>query len=204
MRLMLVIGITGNFGTGKTTVSQMLAKFGAVVINADELGHQLLQPNTQAYKEIVATFGKSILNIGGDIDRNKLGQLVFTDTANLNRLNQIMHPKIYDIVKRKIGEYRQAGINVIVLEAALLIEAGWMPLVDQIWITIASESTVAKRLKMARGLSEDQILSRLHTQMPQEEKAKQADVVIDTDCSLQDLRAKVTELWRSIISEKNN
>jgi dephospho-CoA kinase len=195
---MLVIGLTGNFGTGKTTVSQMLAELGAVVITADELGHQLLQPNTQAYKEIVATFGKSILNTGGEIDRNKLGQLVFTDTANLTRLNQIMHPRIYDIVRQRIEEYRKSSVKVIVLEAALLIEAGWRPLIDQLWVTIAPEATIAKRLKEARQLSEDQVLVRLHAQMPQNKKAKQADVVIDTDCSLQDLRAKVTELWRTL------
>jgi dephospho-CoA kinase len=195
---MLVIGLTGNFGTGKTTVSQMLAELGAVLINADELGHQLLQPNTQVYKEIVATFGKSILNTGGEIDRNKLGQLVFTDTANLTRLNQIMHPRIYEIVRQRIEEYRKSSVKVIVLEAALLIEAGWRPLIDQLWVTIAPEATIAKRLKEARQLSEDQVLVRLQAQMPQNKKAKQADVVIDNDCSLQDLRAKVTELWRTL------
>jgi dephospho-CoA kinase len=195
---MLVIGITGNLGTGKTTVAQMLVEFGAVAINADELGHELLQPDDQAYREIVAAFGKSILSPNGEIDRSKLGKLVFDDSAALARLNQITHPRIYEIAEQKIEEQRQAGTRVVVFEAALLIEAGWTTLVDQTWVTVAPEATIVKRLKSSRGLSEEQILARLHTQMPQEEKAKQADVVIDTDCSMDELRARVTELWRRL------
>jgi len=195
---MLVIGITGNFGTGKTTVSQMLAELGAVAINADELGHELLQHDTQTYREIVAAFDKSILKPDGEIDRNNLGKLVFEDNSALARLNQITHPRIYEIVKKKIDGYRQAGTGIVVIEAALLLEAGWMPLLDQLWVTTAPEATIVKRLKSSRGLSEEQVLTRLRAQMPQEEKAKQADVVIDTDCSLDEIRARVTKLWRRL------
>jgi dephospho-CoA kinase len=195
---MLVIGITGNLGTGKTTVSQMLAELGAVLINADELGHEVLQPDTQAYKEVLAAFGKSILKPNDEIDRSKLGKLVFDDNTALARLNQITHPRIYEIAEQKIEEQRQAGTRVVALEAALLIEAGWTTLVDQLWVTTAPEATIVKRLKSSRGLSEKQVLARLHTQMPQEEKAKQADAVIDTDCSMDELRARVTELWHRL------
>ena len=196
---MLTIGLTGNFGTGKTTVSQMLANLGAAIINADELGHEVLQPSTQAYKEVVAAFGKSILKPNGEVDRNKLAKLVFDDTTALTRLNQITHPKMYEIVKHKIEEYRQKGTKVVVLEAALLIEAGWTPLADQVWVTVAPEATIVGRLKSSRGLSEEQVLARLRTQMPQEEKAKQADVVINTDCPLDALRAKISELWQNML-----
>ena len=195
---MLVIGITGNFGTGKTSVSQMLAELGAATINADELGHELLQPDTQTHKEIVAAFDESILEPNGEIDRNKLAKLVFDDTTALARLNQITHPKIYEIVKQRIEEYRHTGVKVVVLEAALLIEAGWTPLVNQLWVTIAPEAIIVRRLKSSRGLSDEQILARLHSQIPQEEKAKQADLVIDTDCSLDELRKRVTELWQNL------
>jgi len=195
---MLVIGITGNFGTGKTTVSQMLAELGAVLINADELGHELYQPNSPAYREVVAAFGKSILKPDGEIDRHKLGQLVFDDATALTRLNQITHPRIYKIVQQKIEEYRQHGVKVVALEAALLIEAGWTPLVNQVWVTTAPEATIIKRLKSSRGLTEEQIQTRLRSQMPQEEKAKQADVVINTDCPMDELKAKVAELWHSL------
>jgi dephospho-CoA kinase len=196
---MLVIGLTGNFGTGKTSVSQMLAELGAVVIDADKLGHKLLQPDTETYREILAAFGKSILKPNGGIDRNKLGKLAFADAASLNRLNQIMHPKMYEIAKRKIEEYLKTDTKIVVLEAALLIEAGWTPLVDQVWITVAPEAIIVRRLKSGRELNEDQVLARLSTQMPSEEKAKQADVVIDTDCSLDELRTRVTELWHNLL-----
>jgi dephospho-CoA kinase len=201
---MLVIGLTGNFGTGKTTVSQILAELGATVIDADKLGHELLQPNNQTYGEIVATFGKYILKHNGEIDRKKLGKLVFADTAALTRLNQITHPRIYEIVRQKIEEYREAGARVIALEAALLIEAGWMPLLDQVWVTTAPEATSSERLKKARGLSEEQVLARLRTQMPQNEKAKLADVVIDTDCPIDQLKVRITELWHRLLANKDS
>jgi dephospho-CoA kinase len=197
---MLVIGLTGNFGTGKTTVSRMLAELGAIIIDADKLGHELLKPDTETYREILAAFGKSILKPNGEIDRKKLGKLVFADAAALNKLNQVMHPRICEIVKQKIEEYRQAGIRVVVLEAALLIEAdGLKHLVDQVWVTTAPEAAILRRLKSQRGLKEEQILARLQAQMSSEEKAKQADVVIDTDCSLDELRKRVTELWHNLL-----
>ena len=196
---MLVIGLTGNFGTGKTTVSQMLAELGATIIDADKLGHELIQPDTETHREILAAFGSSILKPSGEIDRNKLGKLVFADAAALNKLNQIIHPRISETARQKIEEYRQAGISILVLEAALLIEAdGLKHLVDQVWVTAAPEATIIRRLKNERGLKEEQVLTRLQAQMPSEEKAKQADVVIDTDCSLDELRTKVTELWHNL------
>jgi dephospho-CoA kinase len=200
---MLVIGLTGNLGTGKTEVAQILAELGAVVINADELGHELLQLSTRAYTEIVAAFGKSILKHNGEIDRKKLGQLVFDDPAALNKLNRITHPRIYEIVRQKIGEYRQSGAGVVVLEAALLIEAGWKPLLDQVWVTTAPEATILERLKKARGLSQEQILARLKAQMPQKEKMKQTDLVINTDCPIDELRARITELWHGLPAVKD-
>jgi len=195
---MLVLGLTGNFGSGKTTVSQILAELGAVVINADELGHELLQPNTRTYREVVAAFGESILRQSGEIDRQKLGQLVFADPAALNKLNRIMHPRIYEIVRQKIEEHRQAGARVVVLEAALLIEAGWKPLLDRVWVTTTPEATITERLNKARGLSQEQVLARLKAQTPQKEKMKQADVVINTDCPIDQLRARITELWNEL------
>src|SRR4030042_5937286 len=200
---MVVIGLTGNLGTGKTEVAQMLAELGAVVINADELGHELLQYQTQAYTKILATFGKSILKHNREIDRKKLSRLVFRDAAALNKLNLIMHPRIYEMVIQKIEEHRQAGARVVVLEAALLIEAGWRPLLAQLWVTTAPVTTIARRLKKSRGLSEEQVISRLQAQMPQKEKIKQANVIIDTDCSMDELKARVTELWKTLPASKD-
>ena len=195
---MLVIGLTGNFGTGKTTVSQILAELGAVIIDADKLGHELLQPHSQAYQEVVSAFGKAILRPNREIDRDKLGQLVFTNATALTQLNRIMHPKMYEIAQERIEQHHKQGTKVAVLEATLLIEAGWTPLVDQVWVTVAPDDVVINRLKSQRGLAEEQILARLHSQMPPQEKTKRADVVIDTDCHLAEIKAEVTKLWQKL------
>jgi len=199
---MLTIGLTGNLGTGKTTVSEILAELGAILINADKLGHELFQPDSPAYHEVVAAFGEKILTPDKEIDRQKLSQLVFIDTAALTQLNQIMHPKMYQIVQKRIERYRDQGAKVVVLEAALLIEADWISLVDEIWVTTAPEAAIVKRLTSQRGLSEKQILERLHSQMPSEEKTKQANVVINTDCTINELKAKMTKLWQKLQAEQ--
>lgn len=195
---MLVIGLTGNIGTGKTTVSGILAQLGAATIDADRLGHELFQPGSQAYQEVVAAFGESILNRNREIDRHKLGQLVFNDPAALARLNQMMHPKMYEITRETIEQCRKQGVSVAVVEVILLIEAGWTSLVDQVWVTVAPEAVIVERIKAERGLDEAQILARLRSQMPSKEKMKHADVVIDTDCPLAELKAKVSELWQNL------
>lgn len=195
---MLVIGLTGNIGTGKTTVSQILAKLGAAIIDADKLGHKLLQPHTPIWYQVLAAFGRDILQPDEQIDRHKLAQMVFADPMSLSRLNKIMHPKIYDLAKERLESLRSQGVKVVVLEAPLLLEAGWRNLVNQVWVTTASEAVVTKRLKENKGLAEADILARLHSQMPQEKKLKQADVVIDTSCDLTELEAKVRELWQKM------
>ncbi|GAH17389.1 unnamed protein product, partial [marine sediment metagenome] len=184
---MKVIGLTGGIGSGKSTVSGFLKGLGAVVIDADRVGHEVFKPDTEAWREVVAAFGKEILAPDGDIDRRKLGKIVFDNYEALARLNQIMHPRICALVKALIEEYRRQGVGVVVLEAPVLLEAGRPSLVDEVdevWVTVAPESTVLKRLKKKLGLSEPESLARIRSQLPPEEKIKHADVVIDTDCSL--------------------
>ena len=200
---MLVIGLTGNFGTGKSTVSEIMSELGAAIIDADKLGHQLLEPNSPAYQEIVAAFGTTILNADRKIDRHKLGQLAFANASAVTQLNGIMHPKIYQMAKGEIAQYRAHGANVVVLEAALLIEADWTPLVDQVWVTVAPETTILERLKDKTALSEQQILARLRSQMPSEEKANRADIIMDTDCPLDELKVKVSHLWQTLLHPNN-
>jgi dephospho-CoA kinase len=193
-----VIGLTGGIGSGKSTVSQFLAELGAVIIDADEVGHEAFKPGTEAWQEVVATFGREILNPSGEIDRKKLGEIVFDNPESLSRLNQIMHPRMYDMVKACIEEYRQQGVDVVVLEAALLIEANWAPLVDEVWVTLAPESKVLERLKKQRGLVEEQTLNRIRSQLSAEERVEHANVVINNDGDINELRSKLKELWEKL------
>ncbi len=195
---MKVIGLTGGIGSGKSTVSRFLAELGAVILDADKVGHEAYKPNTEVWREVVAAFGRQVLTPSGDIDRKKLGEIVFSNPESLSRLNQIMHPRMYDMVKANLEEYRRQGVDVVVLEAPLLIEAGWASSVDEVWVTVASESTVLRRLEECSGLSKQQALARIRSQLPSEERVKHADVVINTDCSLDELKAKVEELWRGL------
>ncbi|MFH1382770.1 MAG: dephospho-CoA kinase [Chloroflexota bacterium] len=193
-----VIGLTGGIGSGKSTVSRFLTELGAAVLDADKIGHEAFRPDTAIWREVVATFGKQILNDAGEIDRPRLGKMVFDNPEALARLNQIMHPRMYEIVKARIEEYRRQGADVIVLEAALLIEAGWTPLVDEVWVAVVSRDTVLKRLKKDRGLTEEQTLARINSQLSNEERTKHADVVINNDGDLADVKKQVKQLWEKL------
>ena len=194
---MKVIGLTGGIGSGKSTVSQFLAELGAVILDADRVGHEALKPDTEVWRKVVAAFGRQILTPRGDIDRAKLGEMVFGNPESLSRLNQIMHPRIYDMVKAQLEGYRRQGVEVVVLEAPLLVEAGWTSLVDEVWVTVAPEAIVLRRLKQGIGLSESESLARIHSQLSSEERIRHAKVVINTDCDLDELRARIGELWRA-------
>ena len=195
---MKVIGLTGGIGSGKSTVSQFLVELGAAVIDADKVGHDALMSEAKLRQEIVAAFGKQIISPNGDIDRAKLGEIVFGNAESLSRLNQIMHPRMYNMVKAQLGDYRQRGVDVVVLEAPLLIEADWTLLVDEVWVVLASEATVLRRLKEKYGFSRPQSLARIRSQLSAKERLKYADVVINNDGDLDQLKIKVEELWRRL------
>jgi len=195
---MKVIGLTGGIGSGKSKVSQFMAELGAVVLNADEVGHEAFRPDTEIWRKVVTAFGRQIVTPDGNIDRKKLGNIVFGNPESLSRLNQIMHPRMYDIVKARLKEYRQQGTRVVVLEAPLLLEAGWTPLVDEVWVTTAPEATVLKRLEERSGMSQAESLTRIRSQLPAAERVRRADVVLNTDCDLDELKSKVKELWQRL------
>ena len=195
---MKVIGLTGGIGSGKSTMSQFLAELGAVILNADEVGHEAFEPDTEIWREVVAAFGRQVLTPDGNIDRKKLSEMVFGNAESLSRLNQIMHPRMYDMVKAQLEEYQQQRMSVVVLEAPLLLEAGWTSLVDEVWVTTAPEATVLKRLEERTGLSQAESLARIRSQLSSEERVRHADVVINTDCDLDELKSKVKELWQRL------
>ena len=195
---MKVIGLTGGIGSGKSAVARLLAELGAIIIDADKIGHEALKRDTEVWHEVVAAFGQQILTPAGNINRRKLGEIVFGNPASLLKLNQIMHPRMYERVTAQIEEYRRKGVGVVVLEAPLLLEAGWASLVDEVWVTVAVEATVLRRLQERTGLSEPESLARIRSQLPVEERVNRADVVINTDGELDELEAKVKGLWQRL------
>jgi dephospho-CoA kinase len=197
---MKVIGLTGGIGSGKSTVARFLAKLGAVVLDLDKLGHEALAPGSEAWKRVVDDFGKGILTANGDIDRAKLGSLVFNDREALERLNRIVHPVIDSIVNAKIDEHRRQGVRVVVLEAAAMLEAGRASQADEIWVTVAPGPVVISRISRRSGYSEEESKTRIQAQLSSEERIKQADVVIDTNCSLDELRARVVVQWHKLLA----
>lgn len=192
---MLVIGLTGGIGTGKSTVAGMLAERGALLLNADVVGHEAYLPHQNVWQEVVDAFGRGILNEKDEVVRARLGEIVFKDPAALKRLNVIVHPWIYRRMAQLIAGLREKNTAVAVLEAALLFEAGWTPLVDQIWVTHAPEASVLERLRKRNGMTPEQITERIRAQMPATERLKGAGVVVDTEGSLDDVRAQVGQLW---------
>lgn len=203
---MKVIGLTGGIASGKSTVAKFLEELGAVIIDADKVGHEAFKPDSETWQEVVAAFGREILTPDGEIDRRKLSKIVFSDSEALVRLNQIVHPWMYETVKARIEDYRRRGVKVVVLELPLLVEvplslkSGQPSLsdeMDEVWVTVAPEAVVLKRLKDKSGLSQAESLARIRSQLPSEEKLKHADVVIDTDCGLDELKAKVAKLWEA-------
>ena len=195
---MIVIGLTGGILSGKSTISQMLAEKGAVIIDADKIGHEVYKPHTKTWQELVDAFGNSILKQNMEIDRKKLGDIVFNDSQALARLNEIVHPKMHSMMREEIERLRGEGVDTVVLEAAVLIEANWTDLVDEVWVALAPEEVAVKRLQNRGGLSEEQARARIRSQLSPEERAKHADVIIDTDCELSQVRAKVAELWQKL------
>jgi dephospho-CoA kinase len=195
---MLIIGITGNLGSGKSAVCRILAKLGGIIIDADELAHESYQPHSQTWHELITNFGKDIVKANEEIDRQKLGRIVFSNPAALAKLNQIVHPEAYRLVRQRIEGYRRQGAKAIALEATLLIEAEWVDLVDTIWLVIAPEEVVIQRLTGQKGIDRAELSARLKSQMPPEEKIKYADEIIYNDSDLNQLEARVTELWHKL------
>jgi dephospho-CoA kinase len=197
---MRVIGLTGGIGSGKSTVAHFLTELGAVIIDADKVGHEALLPGSPVSGEVVAAFDKGILLPDGNINRRELGRMVFSSSECLAKLNRIVHPWMYDTMKARIEDYRKQGVRVMVLDAAILLEAGWISLAHEVWVTVASPETVLRRLKTREdGLSEADALARIRLQMTNEERVKHADVVIDTDCSLEEVRTTVKKLWENVL-----
>ena len=197
----ITIGITGGIGSGKSTAARILAELGAPAIDADKVGHEIYQPGTPAYRELVEAFGESILAADGTIDRRKLGPIVFGDPAALTRLNAIVHPKMFARMGEMVAAMRRGGESrPIVIEAAILIEANWQPLFDEIWLVTASREHVIERVERDRGLKPEQTEARIRAQLSDDERRRYATREVRNDGTLEDLRGAIARVWRETLA----
>jgi dephospho-CoA kinase len=198
---MITIGLTGGIGSGKSTVTKILAELGAPVIDADKVGHAVYQPDGPAYPEMIAAFGEGILAPDRTIDRKKLGPIVFADPEALKQLNGIMHPTMFTRMREMVAGMRAEGERKpIVIEAAVLIEANWQPLFDEIWLVTTSQERVIERVEKERGLAREQIEARIRAQLSDDERRHHTTEVIANDGSIEELRSKVAKLWESMVA----
>ena len=196
----ITIGLTGGIGSGKSTAAKILAELGAPAIDADKVGHEIYQPGAPAYRELIDAFGEGILAPDRTIDRRKLGPIVFADPAALKRLNAIVHPKMFARMGEMVAAMRRGGEKrPIVIEAAILIEANWQPLFDEIWLVTAARERVIERVERDRGLKPEQTEARIRAQLSDEERRKYATSVIRNDGTLEELRAALTGLWQDAL-----
>ncbi len=190
----IVIGITGSFGSGKTTVAGFFKSWGAAVIDADKIGREFLVPGSAAYRRVVSVFGDSILLPDKDIDRNKLASLVFKKHRLRNELNRITHPLIIRRIKKEIKESPR---KTIILDAPLLLEAGLRPIVDKLIVVTARRDIQIRRIQKRSALAEEAILRRIRSQIPLHKKRKMADFIIDNNGTLKNTK-KQAELIRRL------
>ncbi|MER2599480.1 MAG: dephospho-CoA kinase [Caldilineales bacterium] len=192
--LRLVIGLTGNIGTGKSTVMTMLAALGAQGLDADKIAHQVMEPGQPAYRQIVRRFGAAIAPAGGAIDRARLGQIVFSDPAALADLEELVHPAVFQEIGHRLA---LCTVPVAIIEAIKLLEAGLsLQLCDQVWVVTAPRHQQIERLMTTRDLSEAEATLRIDAQPPQAEKIARADVVIENAGSLAQMQRQVQNAWQ--------
>jgi dephospho-CoA kinase len=198
---MFLVGLTGGIASGKSTVSAMLEKKGACIIDADRIGHEVIKKGREGYRELVREFGEGIVGSDGEIERPRLAATVFGDPEKVSRLNAITHPLITREIISRIEQCRneKGEGGIAVLDAALLLEAGGRGLVDMLVVVAAPVALQVDRLRKDRGMAEEEASARISAQSSLEEKKKQADWVVENSGSIEDLEAGVEELWREIL-----
>ena len=192
------IGLTGGIGSGKSTVARMLADLGAVVIDADQISRELVEPGEPALAALVAEFGPRILREDGSLNRGELAALAFSDARGTERLNAIMHPLIRAESQRRLDLAPADG--VVVYDMPLLLETGQRDLVDAVIVVDVPEETQVSRAVGLRGLDEADVRRRMQAQVARQERLDQADLVIDNAGSLEETRAQVAHAWHDLAS----
>ncbi len=196
---MKVVGLTGGIASGKSSVSKMLADLGVMVIDLDQIAREVVEPNKPAWQEIVEYFGEGFLLSDRTLDRTTLGERVFTNPEDREKLNEITHPRIIKELFKLIEKYRRERQELVIVDAALLFETKMDEWLKPVIVVNANEEEQIKRLKDRDGYGREQTLKRIQAQMPLKDKVKLADYVIDNSGSLEDTRRQVEEIWRKIM-----
>ena len=196
----LLVGLTGTMGSGKSTTASILKKLGAFIIDADAICRELVQPNRPAWKEVIQTFGKDVIQVDGqEIDRGKLAQIIFDDKAKKKQLENILHPKVITEEKKLADQiFNDHPETIVVVEAALLIESGNHRRMDKTIVVTCDEEQSIQRAMKRSSLSRDEAISRIQNQMPQVEKIKEADYVLQNNSKQEDLEVKVQALYAEL------
>jgi dephospho-CoA kinase len=196
---MLIIGVTGSIGTGKTTVAKMLRGLGAVVVDADDISHRALEPGNSAWKKTVACFGKKVLRRDGYIDRGVLGEIVFSDRKKLRKLCGILHPEVYKRMRAIVNRVKRADKSaVIALDVPLLLETGGRKYIDKLVVVSVPREVQLKRACRKFGLKRPEITKRIRMQMPLKQKVKVADFVVDNGGSIISTEKQVRAIWKKL------
>jgi dephospho-CoA kinase len=192
---MLMVGLTGGIGSGKSEVSRLLAERGAVVVDADLVAREVVQPGSAGLAGVVEEFGEDVLTAEGALDRPALGKRVFADPAALARLNAIVHPLVGHRTAELVEQARSSGAPLVVHDVPLLVENDLGSMYDAVVVVAASPQTQVDRLVRLRGMDAQEARQRIDAQAPLADKLAIADHVLDNDGSLEDLAAQVDELW---------
>jgi dephospho-CoA kinase len=197
--VVLLVGLTGGIGAGKSTVARMLAERGAVVIDADDLARRAVDPGTPGFEAVVEAFGPDVLTPDGGLDRTRLASIVFTDEEARRRLESIVHPEVTRLFAEEAGRYRD-GDGVVVYVVPLLVENHLEGMFDIVVVVTAEREARVARLESAREMGEDDIRGRMDAQLGDREREAVAHLVIPNDGSIQELQGNVDDLWARIVS----
>ncbi len=198
---MRLIGLTGGIGSGKSSVSRILAELGAYVVDADQIAHQLQARGRPVWRAIWEQFGWPVLTADGSVDRKKLGYHIFSDGKARESLNRIVHPPVQSEIKRLVKDAESQGGSLAVLDVPLLIEGGLYRVVDTIWVVYTEPRQQIERICLRDGVSRETAERRLQAQMPLKDKVALADVVIDNRGDLATLEEEVRGLWQRVAAD---
>jgi dephospho-CoA kinase len=193
----LLVGLTGGIGSGKSTVARLLEKRGAVVFDADLLAREAVEPGTPGHAAVIDRFGADVLAPGGELDREALASIVFADPAARRDLEQIVHPEVRRLFAEGTEAYRDTD-RVVVFSAPLLVETGMHTAFEVLVVVSATVATQIERLMRQRGMSDASIRARIDAQAPLEDKAAAADFIVDNEGTLDELESQVERLWTDL------